>query len=325
MHGKIVFEDCDQTLSRKTLWNPTIVGLQIKNDTESNYTLTSPTLSANAVIATQEWVNGKNYLSGHQSLDGCVKTSGNQTIAGTKTFSAAPNLSTNTIKRSNDAVITLPDATGKLATLAGTETLQYKTLDNTCDIDAVGIRAATASYLAQTIIDIVYPVGIVCFFYSDVDPESIFPGNTRWVQLNSGYYIKTKEWGVESATGGSSTSGSTTLQLTQIPKHSHTATSTFTGTQASGSVQSRRASAANNISNYGTNSNVSFTVTEQTGDSWKSATSTTSKQHNTDVLTWTYTPKGSVSTSTGNSGGGGGHTHTIEPPYITLSDKFTFE
>ena len=256
------------------------------------------------------------YLTEHQSLDGCVKISGDQTVGGTKTFSVAPKLGSNTILCSNGNTITFPVNTATLATTRLPETLKNKILDSTNDIN--DITPGSASALMKAIINVIYPVGIVCFFYSTDKPNDKFPGTT-WEILSTGKYVQTRAQAAASSTGGSSTSGSTTVKLTDIPSHNHTATSTFTGTQASGSVQSRRASAANNISNYGTNSNVSFTVTEQTGDSWKSATSTTSKTHNTDVLTWTYTPKGSVSTTTGDAGGGGGHSHSINPPYITLN------
>ena len=56
----IVDENSTQTLYNKTLKNPNL------RDSSTTYDLTVPTLSANAVIATQAWVNGKNYLTSHQ-------------------------------------------------------------------------------------------------------------------------------------------------------------------------------------------------------------------------------------------------------------------
>ena len=71
-----------------------------------------------------------NYLTSHQSLDSCVKTTGNETIAGVKTFSSAPKLSTNTITRSDGATITLPSATGTLALTSAIPTDYVKTSTN---------------------------------------------------------------------------------------------------------------------------------------------------------------------------------------------------
>ena len=52
-------------------------------------TPTAPTASTNTnntQIATTAYVKAQGYLTSHQSLDSCVKTSGNQTITGNKTF-----------------------------------------------------------------------------------------------------------------------------------------------------------------------------------------------------------------------------------------------
>ena len=95
-----------QTLTNKTLTSPTISS--IKN---GSYTLTMP--SKSATLAT---------------TSDCVLLSGDQTVAGTKTFSSAPKLSTNTLKTSSDYTITIPNSTATVATLTGTETLTNKTL-----------------------------------------------------------------------------------------------------------------------------------------------------------------------------------------------------
>ena len=97
-------KDGTETLTNKTLTSPTIS--TIKN---GNYTLTLP--SKTATLAT----TSDGYLTSHQSLDSCVKTSGNQTVAGIKTFSSAPKLSTNTLTNSSGNTITLPSSAGTLA------------------------------------------------------------------------------------------------------------------------------------------------------------------------------------------------------------------
>ena len=93
-----------ETLTNKTLTEPNIAS--IKN---GSYTLTLP--SKTATLAT----TSDGYLTSHQSLDACVKTSGDQTVAGVKTFSSAPKLSTNTITNSSGNAITLPTDAGTLA------------------------------------------------------------------------------------------------------------------------------------------------------------------------------------------------------------------
>ena len=93
-----------ETLTNKTLTEPNIAS--IKN---GSYTLTLP--SKTATLAT----TSDGYLTSHQSLDACVKTSGDQTVAGVKTFSSAPKLNTNTITNSSGKAITLPSSAGTLA------------------------------------------------------------------------------------------------------------------------------------------------------------------------------------------------------------------
>ena len=244
-----------------------------------------------------------------------VKMYDDQTIGGTKTFSAAPKLSTNTIKRSNDAVIILPSAAATLATTTLSETLKNKTLDSTNNIDA--ITPGSSSDLMKAIIDIIYPVGIVCFFYSTDNPNDKFPG-TAWEILSTGKYVQTRAQNTASATGGSSTSGSTTLKLTDIPAHNHTASSTFTGTATTGTFNIRN-SANSDMKSVITAATGVFSKSDNTGSNQGRSHQSSSDDAKDTVVTFTYTPAGSVSTTTGNSGGGGGHTHSINPPYITLA------
>ena len=275
--GKLATLAGTEELTNKTIKNPKL------RDNSTTYNLTVPTLSANAVIATETFVEGKGYLT---STSDCVKTTGNQTIAGTKTFSAAPKLSTNTIARSNGTALTLPDS-GKIVSETSSP--------------------ASSTNLMKAIINIIYPVGIVCFFHSTDKPDDKFPG-TQWDILSTGKYVQTRDQTTASSTGGSSESGSTTLKLTDIPSHNHTATSTFTGTQATGTFPNMHSGERMNYDN---------TIFTHGSAGSKGYSGSTAKD--TYVCTWTYTPAGSVSTTTGNAGDGGGHTHTINPPYITLS------
>ena len=241
------------------------------------------------VIATQTWVYTRGYIT-RTPLSDYVPIYGDQTIHGTKLFALSPVLGTNAICRDGGDVITLPDAAGKL--VADTSS------------------PASSTNLMKAIINIIYPKGIVVFFYSTDNPNDKFPG-TSWEILSTGKYVQTRDQTTASSTGGSSTSGSTTLKLTDIPAHNHTATSTFTGTQATGYFTTMHNNGYEGTNGY------DGTIFNHGSESSGGYSGSSSKD--TYKVTWTYTPQGSVSTTTSNAGGGGGHTHSINPPYITLS------
>ena len=60
-----------------------------------------------------------------------VQLTGAQTVAGVKTFSSAPKLSTNTLTTSSGYTVTIPNATATLANLSSSQTLSNKTLAST--------------------------------------------------------------------------------------------------------------------------------------------------------------------------------------------------
>ena len=72
----------------------------------------------------------------------------------------------------------------------------------------------------KAIINVIYPVGIVCFFYSTEKPDDKFPGTT-WEILSTGKYVQTRAQATASSTGGSTNTGSTTLTVNQMPAHTH--------------------------------------------------------------------------------------------------------
>ena len=161
----------------------------------------------------------------------------------------------------------------------------------------------------KAIINIIYPVGIVCFFYSTEKPDDKFPGTT-WEILSTGKYIQTRAQTTATSTGGSTNTGSTTLTVNEMPSHKRT----FTGTQATGefSSESNNGTAVTGLIRKGTSEGTVSGV-------FQKGTETTYRPNGTSggayTVKFSMTPQGSNS----NTGGSQGHTHTIEPPYITLS------
>lgn len=71
----------------------------------------------------------------------------------------------------------------------------------------------------KNIIDMIYPINSVYISMTNTNPGTRWKGTT-WELLSDGYLRNN----AADATGGSSTSGSTTLTANQIPSHSHTFT-----------------------------------------------------------------------------------------------------
>lgn len=77
---------------------------------------------------------------------------------------------------------------------------------------------------SSSAIQAIYPVGSIYLNTNNVNPAT-FLGFGTWSLMSAGY-LKND---ASAATGGSSTSGSTTLTAQQIPAHSHTATTESSG------------------------------------------------------------------------------------------------
>ena len=93
------------------------------------------------------------------------------------------------------------------------------------------------------------------------------------------------------------------LSEANLPAHTHT----FIGTEAMDSIQFRRSS-YNIISTYGDTG--IFIVDQSSGDTLCQRWSSANGSNQTDVLTWTYTPTGTLS----NTGSG----QEFLPPYMTV-------
>lgn len=167
--------------------------------------------------------------------------------------------------------------------------------------------------------------------YDQKNPNSL-PGfkNTKWTQISANQYIKTGT--SQGSSGGSLTTGSTSLSLTQIPAHTHS----FSGSSASAGDHTHGLSKVSTNTTGGHAHSVWIgAATSGTGNStWADQLSTTStekgwpkydtnKQGNhAHTLIGVTDSSGShshtISGTIGSSGGSGGHTHTINPPFITL-------
>ena len=100
------------------------------------------------------------------------------------------------------------------------------------------------------------------------------------------------------------TGGSKQITEANLPAHTHT----FTGTQATDSIQFRRSDNGSNTAKYANNGIYSLNTESGKTSSYQL---TSEQVSNTwDVVTWTYTPSGSLS-STGSG-------EEFLPPYITV-------
>lgn len=110
----------------------------------------------------------------------------------------------------------------------------------------------------------------------NTSPDTFLGGT--WSAISADKYFKTITSGTGGSTGGSSTSGSTTLTVNQIPSHNHAGLVYGTG---GGSVGLNYAGASG------------------------------SNQYSIGVGSGT-------AITTAYTGGGKGHTHTITPPYYAI-------
>lgn len=146
--------------------------------------------------------------------------------------------------------------------------------------------------LENKILNIVYPVGSIYVSMNSTNPSSIIGGT--WTQIKDKFLYCTTS---SKVTGGSTTTGSHTLTVDEIPAHSHgskTLTGGFyaydyTGSRANGIVSESNAN----------NNGVGFSNNATAETPWKNFNIKATHEHN-------------------SVGGGGSHTHSQNlPPYIT--------
>ena len=159
-----------------------------------------------------------------------------------------------------------------------------------------------------------YPVGSIYLSLNNTNPGQIFGGT--WVQI-SGYYLYA---GTSTGTGGSNTTsvatgstGSTTLNLNQIPGHAHSIPA-LSGTASSAGSHNHQVPEVKITSSSGSGVYV---------ESWPGGSNPRGLYtYNSGAHTHSVTTNAST---TGYAGGNQGHTHslgshkhTITPPYYSV-------
>ena len=129
---------------------------------------------------------------------------------------------------------------------------------------------------------------------NSTSPANIFGGT--WTQITDRFLY--------CANSSKTTGGSSTITEANLPSHTHT----FTGVEATEDLQFRRSTNSNNV--YTDGSNGIFTFNKEGGTSWQYTTDFSYNPSNSDIVTWTYTPEGTLSET--------GSGEEFLPPYITV-------
>lgn len=158
---------------------------------------------------------------------------------------------------------------------------------NLTDTQKANARANIGVGTITEFINAIYPIGAIYLSVTNTNPGTFFTGTT-WELLPDGYLRNN----ASDASGGSLTSGSTTLTIDQIPSHSHTAT-----TQSTGAHTHTATTQSTGAHTHTTNSKGSHSHTATTG----------SYGNHTHTLT---TQNTGAHTHTATTGSYGNHTHT---------------
>lgn len=185
--------------------------------------------------------------------------------------------------------------------------------NNKFSLDSDGnliVNSITTNTTNNTTIDFdsIYPIGSIYLSVNNTNPSTLFGGT--WEQI-SGYYLYA---GDSTGTGGSKTTGaasgntgSTSLNVSQLPSHNHSIPS-LSGTAASNGahvhkikgIASRVAGSWNGVL---ASANCSDT-------SWDSALSAGAHTHS---VTTNASTSGSTGSTSGHTHTLNSHTHTIDP------------
>ena len=145
-------------------------------------------------------------------------------------------------------------------------------------------------------LDKIYPVGSIYLSINSTNPSTLFGGT--WQRID-GYYLYAGPDSTLNQTGGSWTTGSTTLSIEQIPSHSHNVAVTSSGAH-SHATQGRTGGTSPTPSIFESYAGASGTRTVNVPRSG------TNGAH-----THTITQD--------SIGGGQGHTHSMTPPFIQIA------
>lgn len=149
-------------------------------------------------------------------------------------------------------------------------------------------------------IDTFYPVGSVYLSVNNVNPSALFGGT--WEQITGHYLFAANELG----SGGSNTTSSTVLNISQIPSHTHTIPALSGKTNTTGNHRHAL---------YYKNDNTCAGSAKRA--SYDSSADGSTTKYIADAGNHSHTVTTNQS-ATGAVGGTKGHTHTFTPPYYKL-------
>lgn len=161
-------------------------------------------------------------------------------------------------------------------------------------------------YKDRELVDLIYPVGSIFMSTVGTDPGTYLGGT--WERIQGKFLLAAND--TSSAYNAGKTGGavSATITTANLPAHKHTAS--FKGITHNAQVRCCGSAATGQvIAAYGSNT---ITLKANTGDSWGSTISYTTKSHKTDVISWTDGGTVTVNNT------GSGTALSIMPPFVAV-------
>ena len=275
-------------------------GTTSKSDTDhthnSSYASIDHTHTISEVIDLQDTLDGKAEKDHTHKMsditDLSIDLSGVASLEHTHTISEITNLQTTLDSKSD----TGHNHDSTYAALSHTHTIANITnLQTSLNSSYATLSHTHSEYLTKSeLIDLFYPIGSIYTSMNSTSPADIYGGT--WTQITNRFLY--------CANSSGSTGGSSTLSEANLPSHTHT----FTGTQATDSLQFRYTSNGSVLDLYGNKGIYSLPGFGSTN--YAEINCNTSTATSTQLLSWTYTPDGTLS-STGSG-------EELLPPYITV-------
>jgi len=176
------------------------------------------------------------------------------------------------------------------------------------------------------------PVGGIIMWSGDYVPERWVlcdgqnaPNGMRTPNLVS-QFVKGSRLDRVGETGGSNTSGGTSLNSSQIPSHSHTIAHTHTqqGTFSTNTTGNHDHGITSYVSQTGRHGASGTTSHRYFPNDPPYPSANVEGNHNHSV-TISGSTGGASTGSSGNTGSGGSHSHSIDPPYYSLAYIMRYE